>query len=170
MLGTYRRDICGSEEKNTMRLAAFTDHSLRVLLCVALAPDGRTTIAEVARQLDLGENHVVKVVHALGRLGFLANARGRGGGLRLAAPAASINIGRVVAATESWEVVECFDSQHNTCSLAGRCRLEGVLRDATGAFHDVLGRYTLEDLADHPRSAAALRLVPRQQPKHSEAP
>jgi Rrf2 family nitric oxide-sensitive transcriptional repressor len=152
-----------------MRLAAFTDHSLRVLLSVALAPEGRTTIAEVARQLELSENHVVKVVHALGRLKFLANARGRGGGLRLAAPAASINIGRVVAATERWDIVECFDSEHNTCSLAGHCRLESVLHDAIDAFHAVLGRYTLEDLAGHSRSAVALRLVPRQISKNPEA-
>ncbi len=151
-----------------MRLAAFTDHGLRVLLCVALAPEGRTTIAEVAQRLRLAENHVVKVVHGLGRLGFLANARGRGGGLRLAAPAASINVARVVAATENWDIVECFDSEHNSCSLAGSCRLEGVLHEAIGAFHDVLSRYTLEDLAQHSRSAVALRLVPNKQLKRSE--
>jgi Rrf2 family transcriptional regulator, nitric oxide-sensitive transcriptional repressor len=146
-----------------MRLATFTDHSLRVLISVALAPGGRTTIAEVARQLELAENHVVKVVHALGRLGFLANARGRGGGLRLAAPAASINVGRVVAATEDWDMVECFDRERNTCSLAGRCRLEGVLHDAMDAFHDVLGRYTLADLASTrpPVATRVLRLVAR---------
>jgi Rrf2 family nitric oxide-sensitive transcriptional repressor len=152
-----------------MRLASFSDHSLRVLLAVALAPGGRTTIAEVARQLELGENHVVKVVHALGRLGFLANARGRGGGLRLAAPAASINIGRVIAATESWDIVECFDTEHSTCSLAGHCRLEGVLHEAMDAFHGVLGRYTLEDLAGHSPSVDALRRLPRQQQKLPEA-
>ena len=150
-----------------MRLAVFTDHSLRVLIAVAVAPAGRTTIREVARQLELAENHVVKVVHALGKLGFLANARGRGGGLRLAAAPAAINVGRVVAATESWDVVECF-SEHNTCSLAGHCRLEGVLRDAVGAFHDVLGRYTLEDLAGQSRTAVALKLVPKQQTNSPE--
>ena len=151
-----------------MRLAPFTDHSLRVLIAVAVAPEGRTTIKEVAQQLELGENHEVKDVHALGRLGFLANARGRGGGLRLGAPPGAINIGRVVAATESWDVVECF-SEHNTCSLAGHCRLEGLLRDAVGAFHEVLGRYTLEDLAGHTRPAV-LRLVPKKQSKSPEVP
>ena len=145
-----------------MRLATFTDHGQRVLLAVALAPGRRTTIAEVARQLALGENHVVKVVHALGRLGFLANARGNGGGLRLAAPAASINIGRLVAATESWDLAECFDPAGNRCALAGRCRFEGVLREAAGAFHDVLARYTLEDLAEHSRATCAQRPVSPQ--------
>jgi len=152
-----------------MRLAPFTDHSFRVLLCVALTPGGRTTIAEVARQLGFSENHVVKVAHALGRLGFLANARGRGGGLRLGAPPASINLARVVAATESLDLVECFDPALNTCSLAGHCRLEGVLHEAMDAFHAVLGRYTLEDLAGHARSAAALRIVSKPPMKHSEA-
>ncbi len=145
-----------------MRLASFTDHSLRVLFVVAAAPDGRVTIAQVARELQLGENHIVKVVHALGRLGFLANARGRGGGLRLAAPAASINLARVVAATERWDVAECFDPAQNACTLAGNCRLQGVLRDAVDAFHDVLGRYTLADLAGRPAAAGISFASPRQ--------
>ncbi len=114
-----------------MRLATFTDHGLRVLLCVALAPGGRTTIAEVARRLELGENHVVKVAHMLGRLGFLANARGHGGGLRLAAPAASINLARVVAATESWDLVECFDPAREHLLAGGTLRDRG--RAARGA-------------------------------------
>lgn len=152
-----------------MRLATFTDHTLRVLVAVANAPGGRTTIAQVARELELSENHVVKVVHAAGRLGFLANVRGRGGGLRLAAPAASINVGRVVAATESWDVVECF-SANNTCPLAGHCRLQGVLHEATDAFHDVLGRYTVEDLALTARSRLLLRAAPEQPSNPSEEP
>ena len=33
-----------------MRLTAFTDYSLRLLMYVAAAPEGRATIAEVARR------------------------------------------------------------------------------------------------------------------------
>ena len=130
-----------------MRLTSFTDYSLRVLIHVASAPDGRATIAEIARAFAISEHHLVKVVQLLGREGFLANTRGRGGGLRLAQPAPEIGVGRVVRATEGPDVpAECFDPARNACVLSGGCRLKGVFTEATRAFHEVLDRYTLEDL------------------------
>ena len=141
-----------------MRLTTFTDYSLRTLMYVARAPEGHATIAEVARAFDVSEHHLVKVVHALGRIGALRNSRGRGGGLRLAAPPSRINVGGVVRATESIAVAECFDAKNNRCVLAGRCRLEGILHEAADAFHAALDRYTLEDL------------LPLSRPAHSFLP
>ncbi|MFL6564554.1 MAG: RrF2 family transcriptional regulator [Burkholderiales bacterium] len=48
----------------------------------------------------MSENHLVKVVHLLGKEGLLKNTRGRGGGIRLARATAEINVARVVRATE----------------------------------------------------------------------
>jgi Rrf2 family nitric oxide-sensitive transcriptional repressor len=146
-----------------MRLTTFTDYSLRVLMYVAQARDGRATIAEAARALAVSEHHLVKVVHALGRIGALHNTRGRGGGLRLAGPPSSVNVGRVVRATESLAVAECFDAERNHCALAGRCRLEDILHDAVDAFHEVLGRYTLEDLLAPQRTASSFLPWPTKQ-------
>lgn len=152
-----------------MRLTTFTDYSLRVLLYVAHAADGRATIAEVSSAFDISEHHLVKVVHALGRMGVLRNSRGRGGGLRLAGPPSGINVGKVVRATESIAVAECFDAEHNTCALAGRCRLEGILHEAVDAFHGVLDRYTLEDLLAPSRPVQAFLPWPKKQPAPSPA-
>lgn len=143
-----------------MRLTTFTDYSLRVLIHVAGAPDGRSTIAEAARALDVSEHHLVKVVHGLGKMGVLVNTRGRGGGLRLAVPASSINLGHVVRSTESLNVAECFDASANTCGLMGKCRLEKVLHEAVDAFHAVLARHTLEDLVTHSHAAIPLQRWP----------
>ena len=130
-----------------MRLTSFTDYALRVLIHVASAPEGRATIAEIAHAFAISEHHLVKVVHMLGREGFLTNTRGRGGGLRLAKPARDIGVGRVIRATEGPDVpAECFDRARNACVLSGSCRLKGVLMEATRAFHEVLDRYTVEDL------------------------
>ena len=54
-----------------MKLTAFTDYSLRVLMYLADVPEGRATIAEVAAFFDISEAHLVKVVHLLGRQGIL---------------------------------------------------------------------------------------------------
>jgi len=140
-----------------LKLTAFTDYSLRVLIYVATTPDGRATIAEVAQAYGISEHHLVKVVHVLGREGFLVNTRGRGGGLRLAQPAKAIGVGRVVRATEGPDVtVECFSRDRDTCVLSGSCRLAGVLAEAVRAFHAVLDRYTLEDLVRNRATVVAI--------------
>src|SRR5689334_5205885 len=131
-----------------MKLTAFTDYSLRVLIFLAAEPGRRATIAEIAGAFDVKENHLTKVVHFLGRIGVLSTVRGKGGGLSLAQPAQSIVIGAVVRQTEGAALpAECFSAEHaDDCSIARICRLRGVLHEAVQAFYAVLDRYTLEDL------------------------
>ena len=135
-----------------MRLTAFTDYSLRVLLYLANAPEGRATIAEIASAFDVSHHHLTKVANLLGKQGFLLNTRGRRGGLRLARPAAQINVGAVVRATEAGSAVaECFDPATNTCPLAGGCGLQRALKEAVGRFYDSLDHYSVADLDLAPR-------------------
>jgi Rrf2 family nitric oxide-sensitive transcriptional repressor len=147
-----------------MRLKSYTDYCLRVLIFVAARPDQRATIAEIARSYGISENHLVKVVHFLGKAGFLENVRGRGGGLQLALAASKINVGTVVRSAEGPALpAACFDSSAPKCSIAPACRLRGVLRDAVEAFYAVLDRYTRADLvADRAQLRAILLPVPRR--------
>lgn len=131
-----------------MRLTAFTDFSLRLLMYLAAAPEHKATIGEVAAAYRISEHHMVKVVHLLGKLGLLKNRRGKGGGVALARPAREINLGQVVRLTEGGDMpAECFEPQTNACPISGGCRLRGLLREAVGGFYRVLGQYTLEDIA-----------------------
>ena len=149
-----------------MRLTAFTDYSLRVLIYLAAQPGRRATIAEVATAFGVKENHLTKVVHFLGKAGLLANVRGKGGGLGLAKPAAQIRIGQVVRETEGADVpAECFEEDHGHCRITRICRLRGVLAEAVGAFYAVLDRYSLEDLVhNRDRLAKVLYLEPVLKP------
>lgn len=132
---------------DAMKLTAFTDYSLRVLIYLAAQPGRRATIAEIATAFQISENHLVKVVHFLGKTGWLANIRGKGGGMELAQPPRQVNIGRVVRETEGAAVVaECFADTGGNCFIAPACRLKGVLAEAVAAFYAVLDRYTLADL------------------------
>jgi len=139
-----------------MRLTAFTDYSLRMLMFLAATPGRRATIADVAQAFGISEHHLVKVAHFLGRNGILANTRGRNGGLRLARAASDINLGRLVRLTEGRDLpAECFEPRTSTCRLAGGCRLKGLLRVAVDEFSAALERYTVADL-QAPRSLARL--------------
>jgi Rrf2 family nitric oxide-sensitive transcriptional repressor len=143
-----------------MKLTAFTDYSLRVLIYLAAQPKRRATIAEIAATFDVSENHLTKVAHCLGKGGWLANVRGKGGGLELAMPPELIGIGRVVRETEGVSMLaECFGDDDSNCSIATICRLRGVLGEAVRAFYAVLDRYTLADLVHNRNSLAKVLFI-----------
>src|SRR4051812_18535604 len=97
---------------------------------LATNPGERATIAQIAQAFGVSEHHMVKVVHSLGRAGWLANVRGKGGGLELAMPASKIVIGKVVRHTEGRAIMaECFE-EGNECNITADCRLKDVLADA----------------------------------------
>ena len=143
-----------------MRLTTFTDYSLRVMMYVAAHPEGRATIAEIARSYDISEHHLTKVVHFLGKEGYLENLRGRGGGLRLARAPAAINVGDVVKLTEGGDVpAECFERESNCCAITADCKLKFALSDAVDAFYAALRRYTLEDVVKNRKALGKVLFV-----------
>ena len=146
-----------------VKLTTFTDYSLRVLIHLAAGPNRRFTVAEIARAFGISANHLVKVVHFLGRQGWIATVRGKGGGILLARPPGEIRVGDVVRDTQGAAMpAECFAPDGGSCVLGGACRLKGVLREAVVAFYAVLDRYTLADLAAEPQAlAVVLRLQAR---------
>lgn len=144
-----------------MRLRTFTDYSLRVLMYLAVNPGRRATIGEIAAAFGISENHLMKVVHYLGKEGLLVNVRGKGGGLELAKPPTAINVGAVVRMTESTTIVlECFDRETNTCVLIPVCRLKDALHEALRAFYGVLDGYTLADVVSNRKALAKILFIP----------
>jgi Rrf2 family nitric oxide-sensitive transcriptional repressor len=130
-----------------MRLTAFSDYSLRVLVYLGIHGERLATAGEIARAYGISENHLVKVVHHLARRGYIETVRGKGGGMRLARPPAQINVAEVVRGTEdNVALVECFDRTTSDCRIERACALKGILNRAVEAFFDELGRYSLADL------------------------
>ena len=140
-----------------MRLTAYTDYSLRMLIYLASYPERRPTIGEIAECYGISRNHLTKVAHNLGLGGYVSTVRGRGGGLMLARPAAEIGIGDVVRSTEpDMAIVPCFSGGAIECAIAPACRLKGALYQAQKAFMDVLDGHSLADLTEN---AGSLRLL-----------
>lgn len=140
-----------------MRLTTYTDYSLRMLMYLAARDDGLATIADVADAYGISKAHLTKVAHQLGLAGYVVTVRGRGGGLRLARPAAGISVGDVVRRTEpDMALVPCFEPLHEHCAITPACGLRGALYEARQAFLAVLDRYSLADMVRRRVDLAAL--------------
>lgn len=125
-----------------MRLTRYTDYSLRVLIHLALHDERLCSIGEIARTYAVSHNHLMKVVNALAREGFVETVRGRAGGMRLGRPAHRISVGEVVRRTEEgFQLADC-----SGCALSPACGLTGVLAQGMQAMLSVFDSYTIADL------------------------
>lgn len=140
-------DACG---KAPMRLTDYTDYGLRALIYAAIQPERLVTIQEIAESFRIPHSHLMKIVHALGKAGFLITVRGRKGGVKLAQPAAAIRIGDVVRALEpDFRIAECFSNDHDNCVIVTACSLRGTLQRALDAYLTVLDGCSVADLVTH---------------------
>ncbi len=132
-----------------MKLTSFTDYSLRLLMYVAVNEDRLVSIKEVSEVFGISRNHLMKIVHELGKGGYLQTVRGKNGGFRLGRPADKINLGDLIRYTEDdLAIVECFEEGNKNCKIVERCILSGVLHMAMEAFFRVLDGHTLSDLTE----------------------
>lgn len=60
-----------------MRLAAYTDYGLRVLMRLAGTPDEAISTRRIANEFAISQHDLAKVVRDLRRGGFVASQRGR---------------------------------------------------------------------------------------------
>ena len=130
-----------------MRLTAYTDYSLRMLMHLAVNLDRPVTIEEIAKSYVISRAHLMKVAHQLGVMGYIVTTRGRHGGLRLSRSACEIGLADVVVRTEpDLALVPCLDSRNAECPIIAVCVLRRAVEKARTAFIDVLSGYTLADL------------------------
>lgn len=141
-----------------MRLTLYTDYSLRVLLYLgAKDPEELSTIQNISDSYGISKNHLMKVTHELGKLGYIETVRGRGGGIRLAVVPEEINIGQLVRKTEEdFYLVECFNPESVGCIISPVCSLKGALNKALHAYIAVLDSYHLSDFLTSKEDLAAI--------------
>lgn len=127
-----------------MQLNKFSDYALRVLMYISRPRDLPYTIAELAENLLVSQNHLVKIVHFMAKQDWLITTRGKGGGIRLNPAALDAKVGQVLRILEGdQDIVEC-----NTppCVLRANCGLKGLLNQAVQQFYHSLDQYTLADV------------------------
>jgi len=143
-------------ESGAMRLTLHTDYALRVMIHVGMRDGDLVTITEIAECHSISKNHLTKVVHHLGRAGYLETVRGKHGGVRLLKRPDQVHLGEFIRAIEEdFALVRCMrcDSEDG-CLLEGHCLANRALSAGLDAFFHELDRYTLADMLEREREAA----------------
>lgn len=131
-----------------MRFTTYTDYSLRVLMYLAHNTQETSTITEMSNFFKISRNHLVKVVHHLGIIGYIETIQGRSGGIKLAKSPKEIKLGDVVRQTEpDANLLECLTPKSNSCVIDKQCRLKRILAVAQSDFIKNLNQYSLQQFA-----------------------
>ncbi len=131
-----------------MQITHHTDYAFRVLLYTASNPDQLVSISQIAEDYSISKAHLMKVVPALVKQGYITSSRGVSGGIKLALLPEQISVGAVFRSCESLQLVECF-RENNNCFITPICRLSNVFNGAQKAFLHYLDSYTLADLMNN---------------------
>lgn len=140
-----------------MQLSRHSDYTLRVLLYLAVRPDERGTLAQIASYFDISLEHLRKVVHELGKMGYVKTYQGKNGGIELAYPPDTINVGTLLERLQGAKPL--IDCRGLNCRLAPACTLNAALGKAQRAFFKTLSGYTLADLISNKAMVRELTAV-----------
>jgi Rrf2 family transcriptional regulator, iron-responsive regulator len=136
-----------------MRLTRQSNYAIRTLIYCAVNEPGLSRVADIAKAHSISELFLFKLIKPLVENGLIETVRGRRGGIKLGRPAEEITLLDTIRLTEeSFSMAECFEDGDVTCPLADACDVNAALREALGAFFEVLESRTIADLASKRRS------------------
>ncbi|HAU1183243.1 TPA: Rrf2 family transcriptional regulator [Legionella pneumophila] len=139
-----------------MQLTQFTDYSLRALIYIALKK-GSCTVKDITDAYSISNNHLIKIIHNLSKMGLIKTMRGKNGGILMAASPETINLGQLIMELEpNFDLVPCFNKEKANCCIAPACKLKSVLYEAQRAFLQILEQYTLADVLHNPSELSVL--------------
>lgn len=154
-----------------MRLTNYSDFALRTLMYLAVVPKKGeiANISDIADSYHISKSHLTKIVHQLGKLGYIDSIRGKNGGIRLACEPKDINLGVLIRQIEpDFDLVECFGTPSlakseliyqevtSGCVITPKCQLKFVFSQALCAFLAVLDGYSLADIVGNDIELSAL--------------
>jgi Rrf2 family iron-responsive transcriptional regulator len=132
-----------------MRLTRQSSYAIRTLMYCAVNEPELSRVADIAKAHGMSELFLFKLIKPLVEAGLIETVRGRHGGIRLGRPANEITLLDCVRLTEeNFAMAECFEGGDVACPLVDACDLNAALREALGAFFNVLESYTIADLVE----------------------
>lgn len=138
-----------------IRLSSLADYAVVLMRAAATHCGGtRPSAADLAGETGLPVPTAQKLVSLLARAGLLRSARGSGGGVKLARPAAAISLADIIEAVEGpITLTPCCDASNHDCLLEARCGVQPHWAPVNHAFRTALGAVSLATLIGPFRAA-----------------
>ena len=137
-----------------MRLSNMADYAVVVMGAAARHCGGaRTSATELASETGIALPTVQKLVSILGKAGLLRSARGLGGGIQLARPAAAISLADIIEAVEGpIAMTGCINEATCHCAIEPDCNVKPHWQPVNAAVKGALGQVSLASLASEARA------------------
>ncbi len=132
-----------------MRVSTKGRYAVRVI--IDMAENGESEFHPLhilAERQGLSEKYLEAILGTLVKNNILEGARGKGGGYKLAKPAAELTIWEILSVIEtSMSPVECVDNDKNGCDRADICPTLTMWKDFAKIIHDYFSGITIKQLA-----------------------
>jgi len=135
-----------------MRLSNMADYAVVVMSAASRhCGSARVSATDLAAETGLALPTTQKLVSILTKAGLLRSARGTGGGIALARPAAAISIADIIEAVEGpIALTACCDSHRQAlgqhCAKEGSCNVQAHWPAVNGAVRGALAQINLAGL------------------------
>ena len=132
-----------------MRVSTKGRYAIRVLIDMAqYGESDYHPLHELAARQGLSEKYLEAILGTLVKHKILEGARGKGGGYKLAKPAAELTVWDVLSVIEtSMSPVECVEKDKNGCDRANICPTLSMWKDFSKIIKDYFSGITVGQLA-----------------------
>ena len=131
-----------------MRVSTKGRYAVRVI--IDMAENGETEfhpLHNLAERQKLSEKYLEAILGTLVKHQILEGARGKGGGYKLAKPAAELTVWEILNVIEtSMGPVECVTESKNGCDRADICPTLPMWKTLAGIIYDYFSGITIEQL------------------------
>jgi len=136
-------------------------HGLRAVIYIA-ARNSETPVRgeDVAREEDLPQPFLSKILKILSSKGILHSVRGPGGGFRLARTAEEITLLDIVEAIDGTAQFDECALGWKTCQDDKPCPLHNSWKEMRTNLKNYLSETTVADLVQHEKKSGASTLIP----------
>ncbi|HYD40885.1 MAG TPA: Rrf2 family transcriptional regulator [Anaeromyxobacter sp.] len=146
--------------QHVLRISRKIDYGLRAMIYLAsVAPGAVVPFREIARQMDVPEDFLAKILKTLVDAGMVRSSRGPHGGYVLARSAAEVSFLDVIEAVEGPVALNvCLDGEA-TCGHSTLCTMMSVWKLGQERMLDVYRQAKLADVAFKPADDGSVGLV-----------
>jgi len=146
--------------QHVLRISRKIDYGLRAMIYLASIPaETVVPFREIARQMDVPEDFLAKILKTLVDQALVRSTRGPHGGYELARPSSEISFLDVIEAVEGPVAVNvCLDGE-DACGHSTACTMVQVWKQGQDRMLDVYRQAKLSELAFKPGDGGAIGLV-----------